>query len=220
MQGRIVIIRHAETQWSINGRHTGSTDLPLTAAGRIKGELIGSALSEFRFDSVWTSPLRRAADTCRLAGLGDVARTRSDLVEWDYGDYEGITTAEIIETRPGWDLWLHGAPGGESPDDVARRVDTLVAELARFGGDVAIFSHGHLSRALAVRWVGLPIEAGRLLALGTGTISVLSWQRDVRVIARWNDDSHLRAADAAVATEHGAEASQPGWPDASRGDVR
>ena len=188
-----MIIRHAETEWSLNGRHTGSTDLPLTESGRAKGQLIGPALAEFDFEQVWTSPLRRAADTCRLAGLGDIAQTRAELVEWDYGDYEGITTAEITAARPGWDLWRHGAPGGESPADVARRADSLVAELASMGGDVAVFSHGHFSRALAVRWVGLPIEAGRRFALGTGTISVLSWHRDVAVIARWNDGAHVRA---------------------------
>lgn len=192
LKQRIVIVRHAETEWSLNGRHTGSTDLPLTVSGRRKGGLLGPALAGFGFDRVWTSPLRRAVDTCRLAGLGGAAETRNDLMEWDYGDYEGITTAEIVETRPGWDLWRDGAAGGESPDDVARRVDPIVEELARLGGDAAIFSHGHLSRALAVRWIGLPTEAGRLFALGTGTISVLSWHRDVRVIARWNDDAHLR----------------------------
>lgn len=188
---QIVIVRHAETEWSLDGRHTGSTDLPLTASGLRKGELIGPALARFHFDRVWTSPLRRAAETCRLAGLGGAAETRDDLVEWDYGDYEGITTADIRETRPGWDLWRDGAAGGESPDDVARRVDPVVDELVRLGGDVAIFSHGHVSRALAVRWVGLPMDAGRVFALGTGTISVLSWHRDDRVIERWNDDSHL-----------------------------
>lgn len=191
---RIVIVRHAETEWSLNGRHTGTTDLPLTDSGQLKGDRIGSALSEFRFDLVWTSPLRRAMDTCRIAGLGDRAQTRRELVEWDYGEYEGITTAEIVERRPGWDLWLHGAPSGESPGDIANRVDPLVDELSRFSGDVAVFSHGHFSRALAVRWVGLPIEAGRLFGLGTGAISVLSWHRDVRVIERWNDDAHIRIA--------------------------
>ena len=189
---QIVIVRHAETEWSLNGRHTGSTDLPLTDTGRLKGERLGPALAAFHFDRIWTSPLRRAADTCRLAGFGDVAQTRRDLVEWDYGEYEGITTPDIVAGRPGWDLFLHGAPAGESPDDVAGRIDPVVDELVRSGDNVAIFSHGHISRALAVRWVGLPVAAGRLLALGTGTISVLSWHRDVRVIARWNDDSHLR----------------------------
>lgn len=198
---QIVIVRHAETEWSLNGRHTGSTDLRLTDTGRLKGKRLGPALAGFHFDRVWTSPLRRAANTCRLAGLGDVAQTRRELLEWDYGEYEGVTTPDIVAERPGWDLWRDGAPGGESPDDVARRVDGLVDDLVRLGGDAAVFSHGHLSRALAVRWVGLPIDAGRLFALGTGTISILSWHRDDRVIARWNDDSHLRPTDAASAED-------------------
>lgn len=191
---RIVIVRHAETEWSLSGQHTGRTDLALTEAGRRKAELLGPALDRFDFARAFTSPLRRASETSALSGLSGLAEEHDGLMEWDYGDYEGLTSAEIHEERPDWSLWLHGAPGGESPEEVTRRVDSLVDELRALDGDVVVFSHGHLSRALAVRWVGLPIEAGRLFRLDTGTVSTLSWKRRTRVIDRWNDDAHLREA--------------------------
>lgn len=187
----ILLVRHAETEWSLSGRHTGRTDLPLTEEGRRKGERIAERLAGRDFDLVLTSPLERAAETCRIAGYGDVAVVRDELAEWDYGDHEGATTAEIREQDPGWVLWTHGAPGGESPDQVAARVDRIVDELLDAGDDVAVFAHGHLLRALAVRWIGLPIEAGRLFRLRTGTISRLGWKREIRVIDLWNDPSHL-----------------------------
>lgn len=191
---RIVIVRHAETEWSLSGQHTGRTDIPLTEVGRQKAKILGPTLERYDFTRVLTSPLQRASETCVLAGLGDRAEEHDGLAEWDYGEYEGVTTAEIHEARPDWSLWLDGATGGESPDEVTRRVDPLVDELCKLDGDVVVFSHGHLSRALAVRWVGLPIEAGRLFRLDTGTISTLSWKRQTRVIDRWNDDAHLREA--------------------------
>lgn len=194
---RIVLARHAETEWSLSGQHTGSTDLPLTETGRATAGLIGRRLRRERFDTVLTSPLKRAAETCRLAGYGDVAEVRDELREWDYGDYEGATTAEVREERLGWILWRDGAPGGETPAEVERRVDRLVDELRDLcegGGDTLVFSHGHLLRALAVRWVGLPIDAGRLLRLSTGTVSTLGWKRELRVIDVWNDGSHLQEA--------------------------
>ena len=133
-----------------------------------------------------TSPLSRAADTCRLAGLGIAAEPSDELLEWDYGEYEGLTTPQIRERRPDWYLWRDGCPGGEGPEDVGRRVDTLLADLRAGAGDAALFAHGHLLRVLAARWIGLPASGGGLLALATATVSVLGWERDVAVVRRWN----------------------------------
>ena len=188
---RIVIVRHAETSWSLDGRHTGRTDLPLTESGLHAAELVRGALAHETFEAVFTSPLQRAAETCRLAGLGDHAEVRPELREWDYGDYEGITTAEIRASVPGWSLWTDGAPGGESPEEVQTRVDRFIEDLRSIDGQVALFSHGHLSRALAVRWIDLPIVAGQSLLLATGAISVLGVDRGTPVIERWNDDHSL-----------------------------
>lgn len=189
---RVVLVRHAETPWSVSGRHTGTTDIPLTDAGRDKARRTAKRLSGQRFVAVLTSPLQRAAETCRIAGFADVAQTRTELVEWAYGDYEGLTTAEIRHERPDWSLWRDGAPGGETPAQVAVRADRVVAELLAAGGDVAVFGHGHILRAVAARWGELDITAGERLLLDTGTVSELGWHRKVRVICRWNDDAHLR----------------------------
>jgi broad specificity phosphatase PhoE len=180
----IVLARHGETEWSRDGRHTGRTDIPLTDTGRREAELVGGALKQWSFSQVLSSPLERALETCRLAGLGDAARTTEDLLEWDYGEYEGITTAQIRESRPDWYLWRHGCPGGEQAADVGRRVDRVIASLA--DGDVALFAHGHVLRVLAARWIGLAPEFGAVLALGTGTLSVLGYERETRVVKRWN----------------------------------
>jgi probable phosphoglycerate mutase len=188
----IVLARHGETEWSRNGRHTGRTDIPLTDNGRKQAELLRGALGEWTFAQVLSSPLGRALETCRLAGLGDGVRTTEDLLEWDYGDYEGITTATIRESRPDWSLWRDGCPGGEQAADVGRRVDRVIASLGD-DGDVALFAHGHVLRVLAVRWLGLGPEAGALLALGTGTLSVLGYERETRVLKRWN--SPVRGAE-------------------------
>jgi broad specificity phosphatase PhoE len=182
--GEIVLVRHGETEWSRDGRHTGRTDIPLTDRGRRQAELLRGALREWSFEQVLSSPLERALETCRLAGLGESVRTTEDLLEWDYGEYEGITTPQIRESRPDWYLWRDGCPGGEQPADVARRVDRVIASLG--DGDVALFAHGHALRVLAARWIGLGPEAGALLALGTGTLSVLGYERETRVIRRWN----------------------------------
>jgi broad specificity phosphatase PhoE len=182
----IVLARHGETEWSRDGRHTGRTDLPLTANGREQARLLGRVLGEWSFGRVLSSPLERALDTCRLAGLGDSVETTDDLLEWDYGEYEGITTPQIREQRPDWYLWRDGCPGGEQPADVGRRADRVLAALADLDEDVALFAHGHILRVVAARWLGLGPEAGALLALSTATISVLGYERETRVVRRWN----------------------------------
>jgi broad specificity phosphatase PhoE len=182
----VVLVRHGETEWSRDLRHTGRTDVPLTDAGRREAEQLRGALADRTFLRVLTSPLERAAETCRLAGFGDSAETTDALLEWDYGDYEGITTNQIRESRPGWFLWRDGCPGGETAAQVGARVDPLVEELAALDGDVALFSHGHVLRVLTARWLTLSPESGALFALGTGTLSILGFEREVRVIRRWN----------------------------------
>lgn len=194
---RIVLVRHAETAWSLTGQHTGTTDLPLTDEGRARTQHLGRRLAEGRFGRVLTSPLQRATETCRIAGFGARAELRDDLAEWDYGVHEGRTTADIRTGDPGWDLWRDGAAGGESPADVARRMDRVVSDLLECcerGADALVFGHGHALTALAVRWLGLPIECGRHLRLGTASVSVLGWKREVRVLEVWNDRSHFGGA--------------------------
>ena len=145
-----------------------------------------TALGEWSFTRVLSSPLQRALETCRLAGLGDMAQTSDGLLEWDYGEYEGITTPEIREGRPDWNLWRDGCPGGEAAADVGRRVDRVLAGLTEVGGDVALFAHGHVLRVIAARWLEQPVELGGRLALSTGAICVLGFEREVRVVWRWN----------------------------------
>lgn len=183
---RVVLVRHGETEWSVTGRHTGRTDVPLTDEGRRQAEALGVCLKGWRFALVLTSPRRRAVDTCRLAGLGDMAQVRDDLMEWDYGDYEGRTTPEIRSERPGWTLWSHGVPGGENVEQVGARADGVLAEARQAEGDVALFSHGHLMRVLAARWIDLPADRGRNLALATASVSVFGYERETPVIVRWN----------------------------------
>jgi broad specificity phosphatase PhoE len=182
------LIRHAETAWSRDHRHTGRTDVPLTDAGREHAAALRGELAGREWAAVLTSPLSRARETCALAGLGEDAQDRDALLEWDYGDYEGITTAEIREARPDWYLWRDGCPGGESPEQVAARTDAIVEEIAATDGDVALFAHGHVLRMLAARWIGLDPDGGGRLALSTGSISVLGFEREVRVIWRWNQN--------------------------------
>jgi broad specificity phosphatase PhoE len=174
------------TEWSATGRHTGRTDVPLTDEGRRQAAALGTCLKEWRFGLVLTSPLRRAVDTCRLAGLGDVAQVRDELVEWDYGEYEGRTTPHIRAERPGWTLWSDGVPGGESAEQVGARADGVLADVRHAGGDVALFAHGHFLRVLAARWIDLPPDRGRSLALATATVSVVGYERETPVILRWN----------------------------------
>ena len=184
---QVVLVRHGATEWSDAGRHTGSTDVPLTGVGRKEAQALGGPLRAWTFVRVLTSPLQRAVETCRLAGYGDVAEGRTDLCEWDYGDYEGRTTAEIRSERPDWSLWQDGVPNGESPQEVGARADRVIAEARASQGDVLLFAHGHLLRVLAARWLGLGPVDGCLFALDPGTISVLGYERQTAVIARWND---------------------------------
>ena len=187
----VVLVRHSETLWSRSGKHTGRTDIPLTEEGRRESERVGDTLRGRRFALVLSSPLQRAAETCRLAGLGDVALLREELREWDYGAYEGRTTPEIRTDVPGWSLWRDGVPGGETAADVGRRVDGVIAELGAVDGDVALFAHGHVLRVLAARWLGLPPADGRLFALDPATISILGHERETPVIRRWNESLQL-----------------------------
>jgi broad specificity phosphatase PhoE len=180
------LVRHGETEWSRAGKHTGRTDVPLTEGGRNQAKMVGAALRSRRFAAVWTSPLSRALETCRLAGFGDVAVLKDELVEWDYGEYEGRTTLDIRSERPGWTLWRDGVPGGETVDEVRARADRALAEVASAGGNVLVFAHGHVLRVLAARWLDLEPEGGRLFALDPATLSVLGFERETRVIKLWN----------------------------------
>ena len=182
---RVVVVRHGETEWSASGRHTGSTDVELTEQGRAAAGTLGAALAGWRFALVLTSPLRRASETAALAGFPD-AVVEPDLVEWDYGAYEGITTPEIRETVPGWTVWTHPVPGGEAAEQVAARADRVLERVDAAGGDVAIFSHGHFLRVLAARWVEEPPQFGGRLLLGTPCLGVLGHERERRVLERWN----------------------------------
>jgi probable phosphoglycerate mutase len=182
----ILLVRHGATEWSASGRHTGRTDIPLTDEGRAAAEALRDRLPATP-DLVLTSPLQRASETCRLAGLADHATADDDLREWDYGDYEGLTTPEIRASRPTWTLWRDGCPNGETAAEVGMRADRVVARLAAVESGVAVvFAHGHLLRVLAARWCALPPEAGAVLALDPATVSALGREREQRVIRRWN----------------------------------
>ena len=185
MAQQVVLVRHGETEWSRTGRHTGRTDVPLTAEGQLRAQAIGRALRGRRL-SPWTSPLQRARETCRLAGFADSARVDDDLREWDYGEYEGRTTLEIRGETPGWSVWVSPIVNGESLDQVADRARKVIAQASQCDGDVALFSHGHMLRILAACWIGLPPGSGRFLALDTASISVLGYERQTRVIRSWN----------------------------------
>jgi len=187
----IWLVRHGETEWSKSGQHTGRTDIPLTDTGRRQGEALGRHLGGKTFALVITSPLTRASETCRLAGYGQVAQVADDLLEWNYGIYEGRTTAEIRTTQPGWSIWATAIPDGETTNEVGVRVRRVIERAVAAQGDVALFAHAHVLRILTACWLGLPTNAGRLFALGTASISVLGYERDTRVIRVWNQDWHL-----------------------------
>jgi broad specificity phosphatase PhoE len=185
MADEVWLLRHAETEWSRTGKHTSTTDIPLTEHGREVAEALRPRFEGHSFAAVLCSPMSRAQVTAQLAGLACTG-VRDDLREWDYGEYEGITTPEIRETRPDWWLWRDGAPGGEMPADVGARADRVIAEVERIEGAVALVAHGHYLRVLGARWVEQPPSFGARLFLGTGTISVLGYERDTRVLRVWN----------------------------------
>jgi probable phosphoglycerate mutase len=188
----VYLARHGETEWSKSGQHTGRTDIALTAKGEADAKKIGVRLSSIAFSHVVSSPLQRARRTAELAGY--TPEIEPGLLEWNYGDYEGLKTAEIREKRPGWDLFHDGCPGGESVQEVCDRVDRLVERLKGLSGNVALFAHGHILRVIAARWVGQPVAFGRALLLSTATVSILGFnhqEMDEPAIRLWNDDRHL-----------------------------
>lgn len=200
MNPQIYLIRHGETAWSLTGQHTGRTDLELTPNGEKRASQLAELLRDQHFDHVLTSPLQRARRTCELAGFASGAESVTDLVEWDYGAYEGLTTAEIHNRQPLWNVFTHGAPEGESVEHVTQRADQVVTRLLQLEGTVAVFSHGHFLRALAARWIGLPIIHGRNFMLGTGSVSTLGYEhpsRTIPVIFTWNG-----AGDSSTPPQH------------------
>lgn len=203
----IVLVRHGQTEWSASGRHTGRTDIPLTNAGRHDAELLRDRLAGRDFVRVLVSPLQRATETCRLAGLSQVAEFREDLREWDYGRCEGLTTPDIRVDRPGWTVWRDGCPDGEAAADVGCRADRVVAELLTLEGDAAVFAHGHVLRVLAARWLELAPETGARFALSTGGLSVLGYERETPVIKLWNDTGYATAAEGSGRTGSAVERS-------------
>ena len=182
----VFLVRHGETEWSLSGRHTGVTDLPLTENGRRAAQRLGPLLSKTEFALVLSSPLQRARRTCELAGLGDRMQVDADLVEWTYGEYEGLTPEEIQRAAPGWMIFRDGCPGGESPDQVGARVDRLLGKVRAVAGRVALFAHGHVLRVFAARWIGLPPTHGGHFLLDTATVSILGYYRDIPAVKRWN----------------------------------
>ena len=184
-------MRHGETEWSAAGRHTSRTDLPLTAAGQRAARSLAPRLEAPAFDRVLVSPRERARVTAALAGLGDRAEVVEDLVEWDYGQDEGLTSTQIREDRPGWSIWTDEPRGGETARAVTARADRLIARVRAEGGRTIAFAHGHISRVLGARWVELPVAAGAHLRLDTAAICVLGWERETPVLLRWNDTGAL-----------------------------
>jgi broad specificity phosphatase PhoE len=192
----VYLARHGDTAWTVSGQHTGLTDLPLTAEGENHARRLGERLKGMKFAKVFTSPLQRAARTCELAGFGGVAETDPDLVEWNYGEYEGLLLSEILRKRPGWQLFRDGCPGGESPAQIGERADRVVHRARAVAGDVLLFSSGHFIRVLADRWLALtPGCVAKHLLLGTASLSALSYEHTLSqpVIRLWNDDHHLAA---------------------------
>ena len=183
---KVYVIRHGETEWSLTGQHTGVTDIPLTDNGRAVARRLRPVLAEQTFQLVLTSPLRRARDTCELAGLGARAAVEPDLHEWNYGEYEGLTSKQIHHKEPGWMLFRDGCPGGETPAQIGARVDRVVARVRGTAGDVVLFAHGHVFRVLVARWIGLPPAAGEHFLLDTATLNVLGYYGDSPAVKIWN----------------------------------
>jgi len=185
----VYLMRHGETEWSLSGQHTGSTEIPLTAHGEQQARALGDHLCDIPFTAVLTSPRLRARRTCELTGIGAPAVTDNDLAEWDYGNYEGLRSSDIEKTNPRWNLWTNGCPNGERPDDVAARADRVIARLRALSGNVAVFSHGHFCCAIAVRWIALQIGSGQHFSLAPASLSVLSaaeHHAEISVIKVWN----------------------------------
>jgi probable phosphoglycerate mutase len=183
---RIVVVRHGETEWSLSGQHTSRTDLPLTTNGRQRATALRDLLAGYSFALVLSSPLRRALETCEIAGYGHVVELDDDLREWDYGEYEGLTTPQIREGRPDWNLWRDGCPGGERPAEVGERVDRVLERLAAADGDAVAFAHGHILRVVTARWADMDVAGGARFKFGAGAIGVLGHERETRVVERWN----------------------------------
>src|ERR687896_568764 len=183
---KIYLLRHGETEWSLNGKHTGKTDIPLTEKGRTAARLLQPILAKETFALVLTSPLSRARETCELAGLGKRANVEPDLIEWNYGEYEGLTTEHIRLTRPGWSVFRDGCPGGVSPDQVAARADRVLVKIRETEGNVALFAHGHILRVLAARWIYLSASYGEHFLLDTATVNVLGYYRESPAFKIWN----------------------------------
>lgn len=186
MNLQLWLIRHGETEWSLSGAHTSRTDIPLTARGEERAAKIRDYLAHRNFSLVLTSPMLRARETCRIAGYGDVAKIEENLREWDYGIYEGRTTAEIRKEHPNWSIWDAPPPEGEPVEHVAVRAQQVIDRAVNTGGNVALFAHAHILRILAATWLGLPARDGSLLGLGTGSVSTLGFERETRVISTWN----------------------------------
>jgi broad specificity phosphatase PhoE len=189
----VYLARHGETAWSLTGQHTGLTDLPLTEHGERNARRLGDRLTGLVFEKVFSSPLQRARRTCELSGFGKAAEVDRNLVEWNYGDYEGLRTPEIHAKRPGWQLFRDGCPGGESPEQIGSRADEVVSRLRAINGNALIFSSGHFLRVLASRWLGLEPAAGRFFVLNTASVSALGYENSLSqpAIRLWNDTSHL-----------------------------
>lgn len=189
----IYLARHGETAWTISGQHTGRTDLPLTERGEHNAMRLGERLKGLSFAKVFTSPLQRARRTCELAGFGSVAEIDPALVEWDYGEYEGLRSDQILAKRPDWQLFRDGCPGGESPEQIGARADRVVNRVRALSGNVLLFSSGHFLRVLAARWVGLPPAGGRYFLLSTASLSALGYEHDLSepVVRFWNDTGHV-----------------------------
>ena len=182
----VVLVRHGETEWTLTGQHTGRTDIPLTERGRKQARLLEPLLSTANFALVLSSPLQRARETCELAGLGSRMELEPDLMEWDYGEYEGITSKQIKRTAPNWMVFTDGCPGGETPEQVGARVDRLIHRIRPVAGRVALFAHGHLLRVFVARWIGFPPSAGQHFLLDTSTVGVLGYYQGVPAVKRWN----------------------------------
>ena len=188
---KVYIFRHGETEWSLSGQHTGWTDIELTLKGELEAKYLGDSLKDVKFDHVFSSPLKRAKNSCALAGFSKQMKLDPALLEWNYGDYEGLTSIEIWKKNPGWTIFSSNPPRGETSQEITARIDLFIENLKSLSGNIAIFSSGHISRALAARWLDLPVSFGSYLSLSTSSKSIVGFDRSLPVILLWNDTSHL-----------------------------